>query len=92
MLKIRLGASALHDGFAMLYVSQSVVDALGAERIIPEPLSTTIGHGGLTYRFAAAGASASVEIALRPAGPGIFGFALAVPGYDTVRARVAVVP
>jgi len=92
MLKIKLGSPALHAGIATLYVSQSVVDALGAERIIPQPLSTTIGHGGLTYQFAATAPPASVEIALRPGSPGLFGFALGVPGSDTLRARVAVVP
>ena len=92
MIKIQLGAAALHAGIATLYVSQSVVDALGAERIIPQPSSTTIGHGGLTYRFAATAPPATVEISLRPGSPGLFGFALEVPGYDSLRARVAVVP
>jgi len=92
MLKIELGPKAIRDGAARLFVSDSIVGSLGARRIIPEPSSTEIGAGGLTYRFPASRPPASVSLELEPAGAGLFPFDIAVPGLAALHGKILVMP
>jgi hypothetical protein len=91
-LKIRFGASAIHDGKIKLYVSQSLVSQLGNRRIIPQPETSVVGPNGITYTFAAIPPAASVAFELRPSRPGIFDIGLQVPGAQMLAARIFVVP
>ncbi len=92
IITIHFGDSAIRDGQAALFVSNSLVTELAAQRIVPAPKTTVIGDGGLTYVFPASRTPASVEIALEPTGPGLRHFVLQVPGSDAVRADVVVMP
>jgi hypothetical protein len=92
MLTIELGPKAMVDGATHLFVSDSVVGSLGARRVIPEPSSTEIGHGGLTYTFPASRPPASIRLELEPADAGVFSFEIAVPGVDALRAKILVMP
>ncbi len=92
MLSIRFGPQAIHDGKIELFVSESLVKELGAQRIIPSPLSTSVGNSGLTYTFRATQPPGIVEFALQPDGPGAFPFLLQLPGSEPVQAKVVVVP
>ena len=92
MLTLRFAQSAIKDGKIKLYVSQSVVQGLGAERIIPAPIETAVGDGGLTYTFPATKPPATVELALQPTGPGLYHLTVGVPGAQPVLASVFVVP
>ena len=92
MLLIRFGPEAIHDGKVQLFVTESLVKELGAQRIIPAPATTEIGNGGLTYTFPATAAPASVAFDLQPLGPGIFHFLLQTPGSNPVTATVVVAP
>ncbi len=92
ILDVQFQPEVLGRGPVKLYVSQSVVEELGAQRVIPSPSDTMIGRGGLTYTFSAREAPAAVQFALQPAKPGIFYFKLEVPGYAPVSARVVVMP
>jgi hypothetical protein len=68
------------------------VRELGTQRVIPAPVTTTVGNGGLTYTFPASQPQASVDLALEPSAPGIYDFVIGVVGAQPVRARVFVVP
>jgi len=92
ILEIQFTPNSLGKGPVKLYVSQSVVDQLGAQRVIPSPADTAVGRGGLTYTFSAEQAPGSVLFALQPSKPGIFHFSVEVPGSPSLSARVVVMP
>jgi hypothetical protein len=92
LLSINLGPSAIVDGKIKLYISESLVQGLGTQRIIPAPLETQVGEGGLTYTFPATKAPATVDLALQPAGPGTYPFTISVVGREPIHAKVFVVP
>jgi len=92
ILKVEFKRQAQQDGKLKLHVSQSVVEELGAQRVIPSPLDSAIGDGGLTYTFSAEKPPGSVEFALQPPRPGIYSFTLQVPGSSALTARVVVMP
>ncbi len=92
ILTIRFGQSAIMDGKIKLYISESLVRGLGTQRIIPAPLATEVGNGGLTYTFLASKVPASVDLALEPSGPGLYAFTIGVAGGEPVHAKVFVVP
>ena len=92
ILTIDFGPSAIHDGKIKLYVSESLVRGLGTQRVVPAPLETMIGDGGLTYTFSASKPPATVDLALQPSGPGIYHFTIGVVNDEPVQAKVFVVP
>jgi hypothetical protein len=92
MLEIHFAQSAINNGKINIYVSESLVKELGAQRVIPAPRESAVGYGGLTYTFAATRAPATVSLALEPAGPGIYDFTIGVVGAQPVHAQVVVVP
>jgi hypothetical protein len=92
ILTIRFGQSAIVDGKIKLYVSQSLVQGLGTQRVIPAPLASEVGKGGLTYTFLASNPPASVDLALQPSSPGVYDFTIGVAGAEPLHAKVFVVP
>jgi len=92
ILEVQFQPEILGKGEVKLYVSQSVVDELGTQRVIPAPANTAVGRGGLTYTFSAEEAPGAVQFALQPSKPGIFEFTLQVPGKQSVSAKVIVMP
>jgi hypothetical protein len=92
IMTISFGQSAIVDGKIKLYISESLVQGLGTQRIIPAPLTSDVGKGGLTYTFLASKPPASVDLALEPSGPGLYEFTLGVVGADALHAKVFVVP
>jgi hypothetical protein len=92
ILTIDIGSAAIKDGKVVLYVSNSLVKELGAQRVIPAPEGTTIGEGGLYYSFPVSDLPASVEFALEPTGPGLRHLTLQVPGSSPVKIDIFVVP
>ena len=92
IISIRFGQTAIVDGKIRLYISESLVQELGTQRIVPAPLTSEVGNGGLTYTFLASKPPASVDLALEPTGPGIFEFTIGVAGAEPLHAKVLVVP
>ena len=92
ILNINFGPAAIHNGSIQIYVSESLVDELGTQRVIPAPTTTVIGEGGLTYTFPANGPPATLKMALQPSTPGLYRFVLEVPGSPPVHASIFVVP
>jgi hypothetical protein len=92
ILTVQFAQSAITSGKIKLYVSESLVKALGTQRVIPAPLETVVGDGGLTYTFPSSRPPATVDLALQPSGPGIYEFTIGVVGAQPVHAKVFVVP
>ena len=87
-----IALNAVGRGEAELFVSDSIVDQLGARRIIPQPTATVLGHGGLTYTFPVSSPPAFVRFELQPSGPGIDRFEISVRGAAPLRGTVVVMP
>jgi len=93
VMTIRIDAEAVRGGEATLFVSDKLVSALGAQRIIPQPATTRVGNGGLTYTFPVTSPPSIVQIELEPPGPGRFRFEISAGAKSaTVTADVWVVP
>ena len=92
-LTVAFGANAIHNGEIQLFVSESLINKLGALRISPQPVKSTLGDGGVTYTFAANGRPATAVFALLPSGPGAFVFRVALPeAGSSIQSKVVVVP
>ena len=92
IMTFHFGPNAIHDGRIQLYVSQSVIKKLGAQRVSPQPISSTLGNDGITYTFVASGLPATVEIELQPSFPGIQHFLVQVPGGQPLESKVLIFP
>lgn len=92
IMTFHLMPSAIKNGKIELFVSEDVVRTLGAQRVSPQPESSTLGDGGVTYVFPATGVPATVEIQLQPSFPGFHRFRTQVSGGQPIEGSVAVVP
>lgn len=92
LMEISFTPAAIHEGKVQLFVSESVVRELGAQRIIPAPAQTYIGNGGLTYIFPATRTPAFVKFGLQPDGPGVYRMAIGIAGEQPLESRVYVLP
>lgn len=92
IMTIQPTASALRDGKLQIFVSDSVVKQLGAQRVIPEPAISTVGNGGVTYTFPAQTLPMTVQIELKPSFIWSHEFTVSVPGGQPVQAKVFVLP
>jgi len=92
VMRIDFQPGAAHAGVYKLYVSASVIQELGNQRIAPEPQVSAVGDGGYVYTFPALGQPASVSLSLEPASPGIYHFTLRVPGGQSLERTIVVVP
>ena len=86
------GATAIQNGALRLFVSDSMVDRLGTQRVIPSPVLSTIGNGGVTYTFPATSLPMTVQFALQPSFIGSHAFRVGVAGQDTVQGKIFVLP
>jgi hypothetical protein len=92
IMTLHFGPSAIQNGQIRLFLGESVVRRLGAQRISPEPAQSVLGNGGITYTFPATGVPATVEISLQPSMPGHQDFRMGVVGATPVGGSVFVVP
>jgi hypothetical protein len=92
IVTIRFSAQAIARGHVQLYAGEGLMKELGAQRIIPQPASSEIGGGGVTYRFPASSLPAEVSIQLEPSFPGLHRMTLAAPGEPPLEARILVLP
>ncbi len=89
---VQFGPGAIRDGAVKLWVSESLVKALGNQRIIPQPATSVMQPGGVEYTFPATGSPASVEFALQPVAMGRQMLILRVAGSAPLKAKIFVMP
>jgi hypothetical protein len=92
ILIVQFGPSAIREGKVRLWVSETMVKGLGAQRVIPQPSASAVGDGGISYTFSAGTAPASVQFALQPLTPGIHTLSLRVPGSEQMTMKILVMP
>jgi hypothetical protein len=91
-LLLRFGPNAVRDGKVSVYISDSVLKQLGAERISPQPQVSIIGNGGITYVFPATTQPLDAEIQLSPQYPGTHKFRIQVVDADPIEASSFTMP
>jgi hypothetical protein len=92
IVTVNLGPAAIQNGKAELFISDSMVKELGAQRVVPSPERAVLGGDGLTYTFPASGLPSSVEFALEPTGPGLRHFTIRIVGLESVNTNIFVMP
>jgi hypothetical protein len=91
-LLLRFGPNAVHDGKISVYVSDPVVKQLGAQRIAPQPATSTLGNDGVTYTFPAVNGPWDMQIELSPKVAGNHHFRIQVVGADPIDAETFIFP
>ena len=86
------GDGAVQEGNLRLFVSDSVVRELGAQRVVPQPASSALGNGGVTYTFPASALPITIQIALQSSFVGSHAFRLGIPGHAMIDRKVLVLP
>ena len=92
MLTILPGQSTVHGGKLQVFVSDTLLKQLGTQRVIPQPETSAVGSGGVTYTFTATQLPITVQMELKPARLGTLHFLVAVPGGQAVQAGIFVLP
>lgn len=92
MLTILPGQGAIAGGKLQLFVSDELLKQLGTQRVIPQPETSAIGGGGVTYTFAATQLPMTVQMELKPARLGEQHFSVAAGGGEPVQAGTFVLP
>ena len=85
-------ASTVQNGKFQLFLSDSVLKQFGAQRIIPQPETSTVGGGGVTYTFPASGDPMTIQIELKPSFIGSHPFQVGIPGGQSVQRKSIVLP
>src|SRR5438270_5845349 len=66
VVTVRISPAAIKDGKVQLWVSESLIEPLGNQRVIPQPDRSEIGSGGVLYTFPASKTPASIEFQMQP--------------------------
>ncbi len=92
-MTIRFAPSAVHAAKIQFFLSESVIKNLGAQRISPQPATSTLTNGGVAYTFAADGTGpVIVENAFSPSFPGRQPFNMNLAGGPAVNETAFVMP
>ena len=91
-MTVKPGPQAVQNGRVVLFISDSLVKELGAQRIAPQPALSAIGNGGITYVFPAVGGSSMIQFGLQPTAVGLHNITVGISGGEQLRARVLVLP
>jgi hypothetical protein len=92
IMTFRFTSAAIHDGKIQLFVSEDLIKPLGSQRISPQPETSTLGNGGITYLFPVTQTPATAEIQLQPSFPGTHHFRIQVGGGQPIEGNILVVP
>ncbi len=84
LITLHFGPSAVRDGAIRVWVSDSVITALGNQRISPQPSTSVTGDGGVAYTFPSSPKPNSVAFALEPSALGRSRFTVRLLGSGTV--------
>ena len=93
IMTIHFSPEAVHEGKIQFFLSESVIKKLGAQRISPQPASSTLTSNGVNYTFPADGTGpAIVEISLSPSFPGRQTFDIHLADGSGVSGHILVMP
>ena len=91
-LRIVLSPAIVRDGKVQLWASESLVKALGNQRVVPQPATSAIGQNGILYTFPVTGPGMSVEFSLTPTSIGSNQVSFQSPGFERADLKIWVMP
>ena len=92
IMTLHFGPAAAHNGHIQVFVGNDVIRGLGARRISPQPATSALTDGGITYTFDSGSTPTIAEIALQPMFPGRHKIRVQLPGSQPIEASVFVLP
>lgn len=92
VLTVQFGPNAIRDGKVQLWVSQSVFQRMGNQKVVPTPAQSVAQAGGVLFTFAVSSAPASAEFSLQPDSAGRAEMEFLVSGKTPVKVPVFVMP
>ena len=92
ILTIKFGPNADRNGAVRIWVSDSLVQELGNQRVVPQPDSSKLDGHGILYTFQSNPHPDTLQFALQPSAPGIFPLTLRVEGADEFDTKIYVMP
>ena len=92
VMTVQFGTAAVKDKHVHLWVSESLVKALGNQRIIPQPETSVDDEDGISYTFRAGPNRPTIEFALQPNKIGAAELKLRVPDSEVLTAKILVMP
>lgn len=92
VMTIEFAPSAINNGQIQLWVNDALVKPLGNQRIVPQPLRSEVGNGGILYTFPATTTPASVEFQTQPGTFGRSELEIRVPGAGSIKREILVMP
>ncbi|HEX4748649.1 MAG TPA: hypothetical protein VH302_03820 [Bryobacteraceae bacterium] len=92
ILRINLSPAIVHDGKALLWVSDSLLKGLGNQRVVPQPETSAIGQNGILYTFPVTGPTMTVEFGLTPSSAGTQELSFQSPGFEKTKLKIFVMP
>jgi len=92
ILTINFGVRAIKGGKVSFWVSEDLVKRLGNERVIPQPINSVIGGGGITYTFPTTVNPASVEFQLQPTSIGLQHLTFRAAEFEPIELKIFVMP
>ena len=91
-MQIQFDPDAAANGKLVVFVSDTVLKGLGAQRVIPQPETSTVLKDGVLYTFSAGTTPGEIGFEMQPSAPGVHWFHIQVQGKSMVSARVVVMP
>jgi len=92
LVTIHFGRAAVRNGAVHMWASDSLLHALGVERLQPEPSSATLDGNGLLYTFPSTAHPNSIQFALQPRALGVQELTVRVPNTAELTIRTFVMP
>ena len=92
VLSVDFSPAAIHDQKIQVWVNNSLVKPLGNQRVVPQPLQSVVGAGGILYTFQASTSPASIEFETQPTAVGLTKLVLQVSQHATTELSIFVMP
>lgn len=92
VMTLHFGPEAVHNGHIQVFVGNEVIRDLGARRVSPQPATSALTDGGITYTFDSGSTPTIAEIALQPMFPGRHKIPVQLPGSKPLEVSVFVLP
>jgi len=92
LVTVHFGPAAIRDGSVRLWASDSLIESLGAQRLLPEPAETTLDGAGLLFTFPSTAQPNSMQFALEPRAIGLQPLTLRIAGGEELRLSMLVLP
>ncbi len=92
ILSVEFAPDTAEQGQVHIWMDGALTKALGNQRIVPQPVTTTLNKNGYEYSFRASDPPAMTRFALQPIKPGVFTLKLRVGNRSESQLHIVVMP